>query len=79
MLMYLKPAGCMENSADPDQMIQSAASHQGPHCLLRSVCFNTYSYYGKILLVNGIYLYENFCGFSCKIFLHRNFFKKKYQ
>ena len=29
------------NSIDPDQMLHSAVSDLGLHCLLRSVCLNT--------------------------------------
>ena len=35
----------MANSVDPDEMLHSAASHLGPHCLLRPVGLNTY---GKV-------------------------------
>ena len=32
--LYLNIAECMENSVDPDQMLHSAASDLGLHCLL---------------------------------------------
>ena len=35
-------ARSVANSAAPDQMLHSVASDLGPHCLLRSVCPNTY-------------------------------------
>ena len=34
MFMYLKNAGLVANSVDPDQTPQVAASDQGMHCLL---------------------------------------------
>ena len=34
--MCLKPAGCVENGKDPDQMSHFVASDQGLHCLIRS-------------------------------------------
>ena len=37
----------MANSVDPDETPRSAASHLGLYCLLRPVCPNTYSKYGK--------------------------------
>ena len=37
----------MANSVDPDETPRSAASHLGLHCLLRSVCLNSYGKYGK--------------------------------
>ena len=36
----------MANSVDPDETPRSAASHLGLHCLLMSVCQNTYDKYG---------------------------------
>ena len=36
----------MANSADPDEMPHSVASHLGLYCLLRPVCPNTYGKYG---------------------------------
>ena len=36
-----KIAGCVANSVDPDQMLQSAASGLGLHCLPRLICLNT--------------------------------------
>ena len=35
------------NSVDPDEMPHSVASHLGLHCLLWSVCPNTYGKYGR--------------------------------
>ena len=40
-----KNAGCVANSVDPDETPHDAASHLGLHCLLRSVCPNTYGKY----------------------------------
>ena len=37
----------MANSVDPDQMLHSAASDVGLHCLQRPVCPNTEGYYGS--------------------------------
>ena len=34
-------AGRLANSVDPDQTLRSAASDQGLHCSLNSVCPNT--------------------------------------
>ena len=36
----------MANSVDPDQMLHSAASDLGLHCLQMSICPNTSGYYG---------------------------------
>ena len=41
-MLYLKIAGCVANSADPDETLHSMASYLGLHCLLRPVCPNTY-------------------------------------
>ena len=38
----------MANSVDPDQMLYSAASDLGLHCLQRPVCPNTKGYYGSM-------------------------------
>ena len=35
----------MANSVDPDQMLHSAASDLGLHCLQMPLCPNTYGYY----------------------------------
>ena len=42
MLVCLKSAGQVANSTDPDQMLHSAASDLGLHCLLRLACLNNY-------------------------------------
>ena len=47
-MLCLKIAGWLANSEDPDETPQNAASHLGLHCLLRPVCPNTYSKYGKL-------------------------------
>ena len=39
--MYLKPAGCVANSVEPDQMSCFVPSDLGVLCLLRPVCQNT--------------------------------------
>ena len=39
--MFLKTAGSVANSVDPDQMLHSAASDLGLHSLLRPVIPNT--------------------------------------
>ena len=36
----------MANSVDPDQMLHSAASDQGLHCLQRTIYLNTKGCYG---------------------------------
>ena len=36
-----KTGGYVANSVDPDQMLHSAASDLGLHCLLKHVCLNT--------------------------------------
>ena len=48
-MFYLKIAGWLSNSVDPDEMPHSAASHQGLHCLLRPVCLNIYSKDSRLL------------------------------
>ena len=40
--MYLKFVGLVANSADPAQMLYSAASDLGLHCLFRSVYLSEY-------------------------------------
>ena len=52
--MCLKITGWMTDSVDPDQMINSAASDLGLHCLLMPVCPNTWGYYGNILWITGM-------------------------
>ena len=37
----------MTNSVNPDQMLHSAASDLGVHCLQRLICPNTEGYYSK--------------------------------
>ena len=49
--MCLKTAGRVANIVDSDEMPHSAVSHLGLHCLLRSVCLDTYGKYG-ILIFN---------------------------
>ena len=54
-MLCLKIAGRVANSVEPDEMLYSAASHLGPHCLLRPVCLNTYGKYGSansLVLIN---------------------------
>ena len=36
----------MANSVDPDQMLCTAVSYLGLHCLQRPICLNTRVYYG---------------------------------
>ena len=43
-----KSAQCVANTADPDQMLQNAASDLGLHCLLRPVCPSTQGMYGIV-------------------------------
>ena len=38
----------MAHSVDPDDTPHSERSHLGLHCLLRSVCPNTYGKYGRL-------------------------------
>ena len=45
LLLCLKIAGWVANSVDPGKTLHSAVSHLGLHCLLRSVCPNTYGNY----------------------------------
>ena len=45
-MLYLKTAGWVANSVDPDETPRSAASHLGLYCLLSPVCPNTYDKYG---------------------------------
>ena len=45
-MLCLKIAGLVANNVDPDEMLHSAASHLGLHCLLRPVFPNTYDRYG---------------------------------
>ena len=45
--LCLKIAGWVANSVDPDEMLHSAASHLGLHCLLRPLCPNTAGKYGN--------------------------------
>ena len=47
-MLCLKIAGLVANSVDPDEMLHSAASHLGLHCLLRPVSPNTYGKYGSL-------------------------------
>ena len=55
----------MANSVDPDQTPRAAASDLGLHCLQRSICSNTYGYYGSILYRFGSCLFylSLICGF----------------
>ena len=46
-ILCLKIAGWVANSVDPDEMLHSAASHLGLHCLLRPVCPNIYGKKGN--------------------------------
>ena len=48
LLLCLIIAECVANSADPDEMPHSVASHLGLHCLLTPVCPNTYSKYSTL-------------------------------
>ena len=52
-MLCLKIAGWVAISVDPDEMLHSAASHLGLHCLLRPVCPNTYGKYGITLVWNN--------------------------
>ena len=45
--LCLKIAGRVANRVDPREMLHSAASHLGLHCLLGHVCPNTYCKYCK--------------------------------
>ena len=40
----------MANSVDPYQMLYSAASDPGLHCLQRPICLNTKGYYSNLYL-----------------------------
>ena len=53
LMLYLKIAGWVANSVDPDETPLSAASHLGLHCLLRPVCPNTYGKYGTLIISNS--------------------------
>ena len=48
--MCLKTAELVANSVDPDQILHSAASDQGLHCLLRTVCTNTSQKHAYMIL-----------------------------
>ena len=45
IVLCLKTAVQVANSVDSDQMLHSAASDQGLHCLIKFVCPNTVCYY----------------------------------
>ena len=45
-----KHSNWMTNSVDPDQLLHSAASDKGLHCLLRNNCLNNEGNYGITLL-----------------------------
>ena len=45
LMLYLKIAGWVANSGDPDEMQHSAASHLGLLCLLVPFCLNMYGKY----------------------------------
>ena len=47
--MYLKIAGWVVDSVDPDQMLHSAPFDQSVHCLFRHVCLNTKGKYSTDL------------------------------
>ena len=66
LLLCLKIAGWVANRADPDEMPQFAASHQGLRCLLRPVCPNTYDKYITLKLEHSLFP-----------FLSRNLFKRR--
>ena len=53
-LWVRKIAEWVANSVDPDQTPRSAASDLGLHCLLISVCPNTYSKYGNFIKSNPL-------------------------
>ena len=42
-MLYLKIAGWVANSVDPDRMLYSTAAHLGLQCLLRPVCPRIYT------------------------------------
>ena len=46
---FKNSAGWVANSVDPDQMLHSATSDLGLHCLFRPVCPNIWGYYGVLL------------------------------
>ena len=50
-MLCLKIARWVANSVDPDEMLQNAPSHLGPHCLIIPVCLNTYGDYRYTLHV----------------------------
>ena len=50
-----KIAGWVANRVDPDQMLHSAASDLGLHCLLRPICPNTKSKYGNMIKSNHLW------------------------
>ena len=45
IVLFLKTAALVVNSVDSDQMLHSAASDPGLHCLIKFVCPNTVCYY----------------------------------
>ena len=49
----------MANSVDPDEMLHSAASHLGLHCLLRPVCLKTIGNYCNLNFPTLSYLKYN--------------------
>ena len=51
-MLCLNIAGRVTNSVEPDETPRSAASHQGLHCLRRSVCSNTYGICGNPCCTN---------------------------
>ena len=62
---------CVANSVDPDQMLHSATSDLGRHCLHRSICPNAKSYCGNVPVVTNIVLNK-------KLFVNKNYCMLKY-
>ena len=60
-VLYLKFAGWVASSEDPDETSRSAASHLVLHCLLRPVCPNTYSKYGRFFFIDLKALCKEIC------------------
>ena len=56
----------MANSVDPDETPRSAASHLSLHCLLRTVCQNTWGIYG-IQVYTLLSIFSEYFSFFFKI------------
>ena len=66
-MLFLKIAGLVAVSVDPDETPYSVVSQLGLHCLLRPVCRNTYGKYYKTFFKQKVMFFWVF--FFCCFFL----------